>query len=190
MNNYWRWWLVIIGVSGVIVYALSAVLLPFVAGMVLAYFLSPVAGWLERKGLSRSLATVLIMLFFFLVVGIAIALVLPLIESQIMGFVAHMPDYKHSLQLRIAPFVDQLMNYVSPMDLQKMQSALGDNAGMVAGWVVELVDKVLKGGLALMDILSLLFIMPIVTFYLLRDWDGLVSRVDQMLPRNQANSQP
>ena len=187
MNNQGRWWLVIIAVAVWLVYVLSGVLLPFVAGMVAAYFLDPVADSLELFGLSRTLSTLLITLTFFVFLGVSGAILLPMIEAQVIDFVAHIPDYRHSLQLKFGPVVDQFMGYLSPQDVERLQGAVSEHAGAVAGWALSVIGSVVRGGLAVMDILSLLFIMPIVTFYLLRDWDVLVAKVDAWLPRDQAS---
>jgi len=186
MKHPERWWLAIVAAFAVVVYGLSGVLLPFVAGMVAAYFLDPIAGRLGRLGLSRSLSTVLITFSFFLFIGAAGVFLLPLIESQISGFIEHIPEYRHSLQARFGPVVEQWMHHLSPADLERLQTALGEHAGAVAQWVVGILAQLLKGGVALVNVLSLLFIMPIVTFYMLRDWDELVAKVDGWLPRTQA----
>ncbi len=186
MNNSWRWWLIIVLVFAATVYILSGVLLPFVAGMVLAYFLDPVADRLEALGLSRTLSTVSITLIFFVLIGVSGAILLPMIEAQVADFILHIPDYRQSLQVRFGPVVDQMMRHLSPQDLERLQGAIGEHAGAVVEWGLSLLGRVVKGGLALVDILSLLFIMPIVTFYLLRDWDILVAKVNSWLPKDHA----
>ena len=186
MKNTGRWWLVIVAVAAWLIYALSGVLLPFVAGMVAAYFLDPIADRLEAMGLSRTLSTLIITLIFFLFIGASGALLLPVVESQVADFISHIPEYRHSLQDQFGPVVDRIMHTLSAADIERVQGALGEHAGAVAGWALSVAGSLLKGGLALVDILSLLFIMPIVTFYLLRDWDVLVAKVDGWLPRKQA----
>ncbi len=186
MKNTGRWWLAIIAVFAVIIYSLSSILLPFVAGMVAAYFLNPLVHRLERLGVSRTLSTVIITLIFFLLIATAAALLLPMVEEQIAAFIDHVPDYRHSLEVRFGPMVNHWLRQLSHKDFERLQGALGEHAGVVAQWALEILGSVLKGGLALMDILSLMFIMPIVTFYLLRDWEVLVAKVDGWLPKDHA----
>ena len=183
MTSSWRWWLALTAVAGVVLYALSSVLLPFVAGMVVAYFLNPLLSRLQLWGMSRSLGTVIILLLFFALGGVALAGLLPRVESQVADAVRHLPEYRQSLETRLGPLVQ---DYLSSENLAKLQTALGEHAGDVAGWALQAVAQVLRGGLAVMDVLSLLFIMPIVTFYLMRDWTVLVAKVDAWLPRHQA----
>ena len=186
MTQTWRWWVVIWGAAAVVLYALSSVLLPFVTGMVVAYFLNPLVQRLQRWGISRTVGTLLMMLAFFTLSGLLLAALLPRIEAEVSDTLSHLPEYRQSLELRFGPLVHKLMGKLSPADLSRLQDGLSAQAGTVAGWALSLVSGVVRGGLALMDILSLVFIMPIVTFYLLRDWDVLVAKVDAWLPQDQA----
>ena len=183
MTSQWRWWLGIVAVAGLVLYALSSVLLPFVAGMVVAYFLNPAVTRLEGWGLGRSLGALVLMLLFFSLGGLVIALLEPRIQAEILDTLDHIPEYRHSIEAWAMPL---LQHYVAPQDLERLQAALGDHAGDVARYAVQVVGRILRGGLAVMDVLSLLFIMPIVTFYLLRDWTLLVAKVAGWLPRPQA----
>src|SRR5262249_48612825 len=91
-------WLVVLAIFVVFLYLFSSILLPFLAGMAIAYFLDPVADRLERLGLSRLMATVVILVSFVVVFGLALMLVIPVIVSQFNDFVQHVPDYVHQLQ--------------------------------------------------------------------------------------------
>ena len=186
MENSWRWWALIGAVMAILLYGLSGVLLPFVAGMVVAYFLNPVVAKLGRIGVSRSFATLLILFLFFAFCGLALAALLPRIQVELSEALAHIPEYRQSLELRFGPQVKTLLRSLSPQDLAHLQGAISEQAGTVAAWAFQVLGTVVKGGLALVDILSLLFIMPIVTFYLLRDWDVLVAKVDHWLPKDYA----
>ena len=172
----------------VLVYLLRGVLLPFVAGMAIAYFLDPLAERLERMGVSRIMATTLITLVFFVVFGMALFLLVPILEQQVVTFIERVPSYVQALNERAKPLVEELHRRLSPGDIEKLQSSIGAYAGTVVGWAVSLVRGVLTGGIAIMSILSLLFITPVVTFYLLRDWHKVVNSVDGWLPRHHAGT--
>lgn len=190
MTVWTRWWLVILALGLVLIYVLSGVLAPFIAGMATAYFLDPVAGRLERLGLSRAMATLLITAVFFTLVGVTIVLLAPLIEAQLAAFIAHIPDYKKSVEARFGPVIKTLLSHISRHDVERLRGALGDQAGAVASWAFGFLQTVLggvlKGGMALVNLASLLFITPIATFYLLRDWPKLMTRVKAWLPRKRA----
>jgi predicted PurR-regulated permease PerM len=170
----------------VLLYLLRGVLLPFVAGMAVAYFLDPLAGRLGRIGLSRVWATTLITLVFFVLLGLLLFLLVPVLEQQVVTFIQRLPAYVMALSEKLKPLLTELHHRLSPDDIEKLQSSVGAYAGTAVGWAVSLVKGVLSGGIAIMSILSLLFITPVVTFYLLRDWHKVVDTVNGWLPRHHA----
>ncbi len=181
-----RFWAVGALVFLVLVWLLRGVLLPFVAGMAVAYFVDPMAGRLERLGLSRTAATSVITLSFFALLVVALLLLVPVIEQQVVTFIQRVPAYAAALAERARPLIEELHRRLSSDDIEKLQSSAGAYAGTAVSWAVGLVKDVLTGGIAFMSILSLLIITPVVTFYLLRDWDRVVETVDRWLPRHHA----
>ncbi|MEW5727110.1 MAG: AI-2E family transporter, partial [Pseudomonadota bacterium] len=184
----YRFWLIGLAVFVLLLYLLREVLLPFVAGMAIAYFLDPLADRLERAGLSRTMATTVITAAFFVVVVLAVVLLFPVVESQVTAFVHRVPGYLDALGERIEPLVLELKRKLSAGDIEKLRSSAGEYAGTAVAWVVDFLKRLLTGGLVVLNLLSLLFITPIVTFYLLRDWDVMLARVDGWLPREHAGT--
>ncbi len=183
----WRFWLIGLVVFGLLVYSLRGVLLPFVAGMAVAYLVDPLANRLERLGLSRTVATVVITLSFFLVAVLLGLLLVPLIEDQVVGFAQRLPGYVHQLINRGEPLWRRLKANLSPSDLAQLRTAGSEYAGTLASWAAGLVSRLASGSLAVVNIASLVFITPVVTFYLLRDWNGITQKVDSWLPRAHAD---
>jgi predicted PurR-regulated permease PerM len=183
-----RFWLIGGTAFLVLLYMLRGVMLPFVAGMAVAYFLDPLADRLERRGLSRTLATGIICLVFFGILGLGLALLFPLIQSEIVTFVQKVPAYAQSLQTRAIPLLEEVYRHLSAADIERLRSSVGSYAGTAVEWGLGVLKGVLSGGIAVMSILSLLFITPVVTFYLLRDWDHMVAKVDKWLPRHHAET--
>ncbi|HSV27918.1 MAG TPA: AI-2E family transporter, partial [Candidatus Omnitrophota bacterium] len=182
----YRFWLIGFAVFIAAVYVLRDMLLPFVAGMAIAYFLDPLADRLQRAGMSRTLATTAITASFFLIVILLVILLFPVIQDQVVGFAQRVPGYIDTLGDRIEPYVRDLQRKLSARDMEKLRSSVGEYAGTAVGWVVDVGKRVLTGSLVVVNILSLLFITPIVTFYLLRDWDMMIRKVDSWLPREHA----
>lgn len=183
-----RFWLVGLTVFVVLLYLLRGVLLPFVAGMAVAYFLDPVADRLERLGTSRLAATTIITAGFFLAVVAVILLLLPLIQHQVSAFAGRVPAYLDGLMAWLEPVLQNLRALLAPEDFERLKAAAGDYVGTVAGWAATVLKGVLSGSLAVVNILSLIFITPIVTFYFLRDWDRMTGKVDSWLPRHHADT--
>lgn len=183
-----KFWLAGLAVALVLLYLLRGVLLPFVAGMAIAFFLDPLADRLEKAGLSRTAATAAITGVFFLLVLVLAAILLPVIQEQVLAFVHRLPTYVDTLNDRLHPLVVELKRKLSKGDIDKLRTSLGAHAGEAVTWALDVVKRMLTGGLAVLNLLSLLFITPIVTFYMLRDWDRMVAKVDSWLPRDHADS--
>ncbi len=183
-----RFWLIGLAVCLVALYILRGMLLPFVAGMAIAYFLDPLADRLQRAGLSRTMATTVITACFFLVVVLILIILVPIIEDQVVTFAQKVPGYIDMVNERLQPYLAELKRRLSPRDLEKLRSSAGEYAGTAMTWLAGVLRGVLTGSLAVVNVLSLVFITPIVTFYLLRDWDGMVRKVDSWLPRDNAET--
>jgi predicted PurR-regulated permease PerM len=139
-------------------------------------------------GLSRTWATVSMTLGFFMVALTAILLLAPLLEDQLVSFVQQVPAYVNQLVHRSKPVWGKAIAYLSPSDINKLKGAAGEYAGTVVSWAAAFIGTVLTGSLALVNILSLIFITPMVIFYFLRDWRRLTHEVDGLLPRRHAQT--
>ncbi len=182
----YRFWLAGLAVFGLLLYLLRGMLLPFVAGMAIAYFLDPVVGHLRRAGLSRLMATAVITLSFFLALALAVVLLVPLIEDQVVEFARRLPDYMAALGHHFRPLVQDLLHRLNPRDVDRLRASVSGYAGDAVSWALQVLRQVLSGSLAVVNVVSLLFVTPIVTFYLLRDWDRLVRKMEGWLPRDHA----
>jgi predicted PurR-regulated permease PerM len=166
-----------------LVYLLSAILLPFVAGSAIAYFLDPVVRWLERRRVPRTIATVLVLALFAAAVVLILALLVPLVQIQAAQLARRVPSLVADARQRLDQLMQLAQQQLAPEDVAKLRDALGSSIGDLAGWVARLIQGLLTGGLALANLLSLVFVTPVVAFFLLRDWERIVSRVDSWLPR-------
>jgi len=175
-------WLLALGSAVLALYLLKGILLPFVAGLAIAYFLDPAADRLERRGLSRALATSVITAAFFVLLAAAATLLAPMLQAQLADFAARLPGYLEALWRELARLFEVLRVKLSPEDVERLRASLGGYAGDVVPWIARLLGGLWSGGLALVNLLSLVFITPVVTFYLLRDWDRVLAQVDSWLP--------
>ena len=167
-------------------YLLRDILLPFVAGMAIAYLLDPIADRLEDWGCSRALATSLITAALFLILVAFILVLLPLLQDQVIGFIGRLPVYAENLRARLDWIVASLQAGVDPEDLERLRAAGAAYLGEAVAWIARMLAGLWSGGVALLNLLSLVFITPVVAFYLLRDWDRIVGRIDGWLPRPHA----
>lgn len=168
-------------------YVLSDILLPFVAGIILAYLLDPIVDFLERHRMPRWVATVLLTLFATTAVISILLLLVPLLHSQIVDFAERLPKYVGLLREKAVALLAAVQTQMSPEDMASIRDKIGGAAGPNAlAWIGKLLTGIWGGGVALLNLFSLLVITPIVMFYLLRDWDDIVDTVDGWLPRRLA----
>ncbi|WP_350333841.1 AI-2E family transporter [Coralliovum pocilloporae] len=165
-------------------YVFRAILLPFVAGMALAYFLDPVADRLERAGMNRTWATVTILVLFLIVFGLALMLIIPLLGHQLAGFLANLPTWISDLQVLLASQSEGMLLSKLGIPITELKNNLADIIKEGAGWLATLAQSILNGGQALLNIAALFAVTPVVAFYLLHDWDRMVEKVDSWLPRD------
>jgi predicted PurR-regulated permease PerM len=179
-------WLFAAILFGFLIYLFRDILLPFVLGMGIAYAFDPAADRLQRWGLARGWAAGAIILFLFAAAAAVVLLLFPLIEEQIVKLIQSIPNVVAWLREHAAPVIERLRGEIRAEDAAKLQDAAKSYAGEAVAWLGKLVSGVWSGGLALLNIFSLLIVTPVVAFYLLRDWDDIVARVDSWLPRAQA----
>ena len=173
-----RFWLIAIILFGLGVWLLRGVLMPFFAGMVIAYMLDPVADRFEAAGAPRWLATTLVLLSFLLVIVAVLVVLVPVISSQVGGLLAALPEYATELNEALVPLFERFGTWVGMETVEDLRGALGRYAGDAVTWLGRILGGLWRGGLAIIDILSLLVITPVVAFYMLRDWDRMVATVD------------
>jgi predicted PurR-regulated permease PerM len=169
-------------------YVFSDILLPFVAGIAVAYLLDPVVGRMQRLGLGRSSGTLLVLVLFF-VAGLGLLLLLvPILQAQLEALVAALPRLNERVRQGLDPIVSLLRSQMGEEDFKELPKMIGGQAGDALRWLGRALAGVLSGGAAIANILSLVFISPIVAYYLLRDWPELVARIDAWLPRANAET--
>ncbi len=170
-----------------VLWFLQDILLPFIAGFVLAYFLDPVADKLERAGVPRVLATLLILLLAIFSLVVIVLLVAPILSDQILKLAGDLPGLLQALVARIDEIAPQSLKDLLAHGGASASGSIGDIAGKATGWLAAILGSVWSGGMAFFNVLSLLVVTPIVAFYLLADWDKIVAKVDSLLPRDHAD---
>jgi len=168
-----------------LLWRVSEILLPFFAGMAIAYLLDPLVDLLERRRFPRWLGTTVVTVGFFSMAALFLLLLFPLFYSQFLELVAKLPQMVTVLRDRLDPMLAtvQLQLGMAPDEVQSVRDAASAQATKALQWGAGMIGSVLTGGLAVVNLLSLLFITPVVAFYMLRDWDRMVARIDEWLPR-------
>ncbi len=181
-------WIVFAGIvgAGILVYLLSPVLMPFLIGALLAYLGDPLADWLQTKKLSRTAAVIVVFVVIFLVVLALPLILLPLIEQQITSLITNIPRYVDWVQNTLVPLISNKLGVdVSSFDTNAIKKSIAANWRDVGGIASHIFGTVTTSGFALLALLANLVLVPVVTFYLLRDWDDLVEKIHKLIPRKQ-----
>jgi len=180
-------WGSVLGLTIFFMMSLSNILLPFVAGMAIAYLLDPVADWMEGRGIHRVVATSIIMVGFVLFAIGGVLLLVPMIEAQFVKIGQVAPDYIKQIKAGLDSVTDGAFSSWLSGEGQK-DGASSEIMASLTELVQGFVKNVVNQGLAFFNILSLIFITPVVAFYLLVDWDHMVSEIDGWLPRKQRDT--
>lgn len=166
----------------------ASVLLPFVAAAGIAYGLDPPTSQLVRLGLPRS-AAALLMLLALIAAALLFALLLyPLILAQVAILFGRVPEYVALLQGWANQQIAHLQeSFGSDVVNDKLRDLISSQAGSMLSFIASALSRLIGGGFALFNVLTLLVVTPVVAFYLLRDWPRLVAMVDSWLPRRYAD---
>ncbi|WP_333629820.1 AI-2E family transporter, partial [Agrobacterium cavarae] len=151
-------WLGALVVFVVFLMVFSSILLPFVAGMALAYFLDPVADWLERRGLSRMMASIFILISFVLLFALSLIIIIPLIAAQASDFITRIPSYISSLQNLIAGADTNLLPAWVSAQIDTVKENFSKLLAEGAGFIGTLLTQIWNSGKSLIDVISLLVV--------------------------------
>jgi len=179
-------WIATLAVFVVLLWLLHQILLPFVAGMVLAYLLDPLANRIERLGINRFVAAIGIVTLFILIFTLLIILVAPVLVSQLLAFIDNLPVYLTRLQELVANSNRPWLSKIVGEGFSKVE--IGPLMKEGAGAMTVFLASLWSGGRALVSLFSLIVITPVVAFYFINDWPRIVAAIDSWLPREQANT--
>lgn len=171
-----------------LVWLLSGVLLPFVAGLAAAYLLDPAADKLEEWGLSRLAATSVITALFVLFFFASLIVLMPVAYDQALALLEAVPRLAERAKVLLMSLSEGRLAQLLAGDGTDIQAAISRGASGVLNMLVGALAGLWQQGVAIISLVSLLFVTPIVAFYMLLDWDKMVERVDDLLPRQHADT--
>lgn len=176
-----KYWGIAAAVAFGLLWVLGNTLLPFFIGAAVAYFLDPVADWLEARGLSRTMATVLITLCAVLAFVLLALVVLPAMVEQAVNLFKIAPEIFDKLKTYLTARFPDLIGEGGPAHtaLTSIGKTIQEKGGTLA-------SGALSSAASLLNIVMLFVIVPVVSFYLLMDWDNMIGKIDELLPRDHA----
>jgi predicted PurR-regulated permease PerM len=161
---------------------LRDVLLPFVAGLALAYLLDPLVNRLERLGMNRGAATLVILAVFFAAVILLLLLALPTLITEITILIEKLPGYIRRLQAMATDPSHPSISKAIEVGIEEAERSSGELASVGAGWLSEFLGALWSDGRMLLSIFSLLVVTPIITAYLVYDWNRIIATLDRLVP--------
>lgn len=176
-----KYWGIAAAIFFVVLWFLGDVLLPFVLGGAIAYVLDPIADRLERIGLNRIMSVAVIALLATIVFVVLVLLIIPTLVQQTAALIDAAPGYIATIQTWLTDRFPELVDADST--IRKQLTAIGEMVQSKGG---ELFNGVLTSALSLLNLVILVVVVPVVAFYLLLDWDNMVAKVDDLLPRDHA----
>lgn len=178
------WLLAIIGAAGVLLYLLSPILSPFLVGALLAYLGDPITDKLEKLGLNRTAAVIIVFFAFSCFLILFLLLLIPLLGSQIEALNAKIPAAIHWLKMVAWPAVNRVVGLdMSEFEIAKGRELVVSSWEFAGDYIQKFVTQVTKSSLAFFALIGNLALIPVVAFYLLRDWDNMVEKIRSLLPR-------
>ncbi|MEE9222042.1 MAG: AI-2E family transporter [Nitrosomonadaceae bacterium] len=181
---HYLWWLALVSIVGVLIYLLSPILAPFFLAGIIAYIFNPLVTRITIWKISRSLGTILVMTLLLSLFTALILIIAPLFEREASRLIEKAPAYLETVRDGLAPWLETQLGISLQLDITLLKQTLTQNWQSAGGIVAKLVPSFTSGGVAIMEFLLNLVLVPVVLFYLLRDWTQLVRFVDEIIPRH------
>ncbi|MBK8439802.1 MAG: AI-2E family transporter [Rhodobacter sp.] len=176
-----KYWGVAAVVFLLLLWFLGDIMLPFLVGGAIAYFLDPIADRMERTGLSRAMSTTVISLAALLLTVLLVLAIIPSLAEQLTALVNSAPEIAKRLQGFLVERFPDLADSTSTV-----RTTLANIAATIQSKGGELVSGLVSSALGVVSVVVFLLVVPVVAFYLLLDWDRMIERIDSLLPRDHA----
>ncbi len=176
--------LLVLAAFFLLVYLLQPILMPFLVGFIIAYLGDPLVDRLEDLGLGRTLGVSLVFALFLALLAGALLVLVPLLVGEVNSFIKQIPAMILWLQQRVSPLLVEYFN-VDPFafSIEELREQLAGSWQQAGGVVSRILSEVTRSGFALLAWTANLALIPVVAFYLMRDWDLLMGRLRELVPR-------
>ncbi len=183
-------WAAALAAIGYLLYLLGGAVAPFAAGIALGYLLDPVVRRMQSFGLSRLVASLIILIVFILVAALLLLVAAPALATQFASFAQKQPGYAMRLQALVVEEGSALLDRYGgewrasgwTISVDQIQKSVGDFVAQGAQWLLNALRSLVSGGAAIFGFLSFLIVTPVVAFYMLVDWNKMVATIDGWLP--------
>lgn len=183
-SRYRLSWLIAVALTGWLLWLLAPVLTPFIAAALLAYIGDPMADRLQRLKFPRTIAVVSVFILTFVALGLIVVLIFPLIQTQVSALLGALPDIVVQVEQVWLPKLTELLG-IDPGEHIGLGAFLARYSDLAGSWGATVLRSLSRSGGAVAAAVISLFLVPILTFYLLRDWDSILHRLAAIVPTKQ-----
>jgi predicted PurR-regulated permease PerM len=184
-NTKILFWLITIIIAGLVLYAVNGILMPFIMSLIFSYFFVPIANYLQtRFSISRTISALIIISIIIILLICLWLLIVPLIFDQIQHFIQQIPKYKSYVKMTIIPFVTHYVNLIDPTYVSKVEDNLNNIFTVIFQYTANFIQHIWQSGMAFINIISMLVLVPFITFYLVRDWPNMSKDITNVVPKN------
>lgn len=176
------WYLAAAAVAGLLIYLTAPILSPFLFSAILAYICLPLVDRLARR-LPRWLAVSIVLFLLVTVLCVLVLIVVPMVERQFSALLQKMPDYLEWSKARLLPWLSGTLGIELDLDLEHARTAITEHLTADKDVFRVLLPKITSGGMLLVGFFTAVLLVPVVLFYILRDWHRIVMRLDELIPR-------
>ena len=182
-THHYVWLAVAIVAVAALLHFLGPILTPFLIGAILAYLGNPAVNWLRRHRVPRTVGTLLVMVLVILLIMALIVVLTPLVHTEFSQVAKRLPELAATFFAQFAPWLSEKFGIDLQLDLESIKELIADNLASAESLSLKVLSGLKTGGTMLLGIAINLLLIPVVMFYLLRDWNLLLARVDELLPR-------
>lgn len=182
-NLNYLWWLLLLCVTGGLIYLLSPILTPFLFAAVIAYICNPIVTYLADKKFPRTLGTVLVLIVLTGLLAALVFIMIPLIQKETSHFFNKVPIYLDLIKTSVIPLIEAKLDVNLQLDMIALKQAFTEHWKSAGSFAAKILPSLTIGGMAIVEFLVNLLLVPVVLFYMLRDWDQLIKLIDEMIPR-------
>ena len=175
-------WFTILSLAGFFLYSVSGILTPFIASLIIAFFLNPLILKLEKIGIKRELTVGIIVGSFFLLIALLIIILSPMLFEQVQQFIHAIPKYDQYISHNFIKRIEKLLSTMNPQFVEEIRIQLSSFSNQFFHYILAIIKGLIHSGAAFLNIIGLILFTPILVFYLLKDWPLVEKNLRKLLP--------
>ncbi len=181
-NSFYLWFIL---ATALFLYAVSDIILPFIVSLILAHFLHPIVKKMTKAKISRSYASLIIISLFLLIFASITAFIAPILYQQLTDLVANIPSYIKDFKANTLPDITYVLQKNYPEMFKQVSGKINNASSYILSLTGTILERLLTSGLNALNVLSLIFITPVVSFYILKDWEQITNTLYSLIPTNK-----